>query len=124
MLDFPIYEDDSEAWFRNVVENHYEEARSRALSLLEDTTRNPTTGCMETPTIAVRKVRFRGRQVAAYRFIHCVLSREVASRDVVVRHRCHHRRCINPEHLELGTQADNKRDDWERWAGGVDYDWL
>ena len=62
--------------------------------------------------------------MAAYRFIHCVLSREAASRDLVVRHRCHRRRCVNPEHLELGTQADNKRDDWEHWAGGVDYDWL
>ena len=62
--------------------------------------------------------------MAAYRFIHCVLSRKVASRHLVVRHHCHHRRCVNPEHLELGTQADNKRDDWEHWAGGVDYDWL
>lgn len=44
--------------------------------------------------------------------------------DRVVRHRCHNRLCINPEHLALGTQADNKRDDWENWAGGVDFDLL
>jgi hypothetical protein len=31
---------------------------------------------------------------------------------------------VNPAHLELGTQADNKRDDWEHWAGGVDFDLL
>ena len=118
-----IYEDDSEQWFRDVFENHEEEARQRALSLLEQGVHRET-GCIETGTQAPRKVRFHGRQLTAYRFIHCVLTREIASKDHVVRHRCHNRLCINPQHLILGSQADNKRDDWENWAGSVDYDWL
>ena len=118
-----FYEDESEAWLRDVIENHYEEARERALSLLEKTVRDEN-GCMVTDTAEPRKVRFRCRQLYGYRFVHCVLERRPASRDEVIRHRCHNRRCLNPDHLEPGTQADNKRDDWALWSDGVDPDFL
>ena len=42
----------------------------------------------------------------------------------VVRHRCANRLCINLEHLELGGQGDNKRDDWDHCANGIDFDLL
>lgn len=32
----------------------------------------------------------------------------------VVRHKCDNRPCINPDHLETGTRADNNRDTAER----------
>ncbi|SDJ39010.1 HNH endonuclease [Lutimaribacter saemankumensis] len=121
--NFPFLEDDSEVWFRDVIENHLEEARQRALSLTEDA-REDDRGCLVTDTEKPRKVRFRGRQVDAYRFIYCVLNQAIASRDHVIRHRCHNRLCINPDHLEIGSQADNKRDDWANWAYGVDPDLL
>jgi hypothetical protein len=31
--------------------------------------------------------------------------------DDVVRHRCNNRRCINPEHLEIGSRGENLQDE-------------
>jgi len=40
-------------------------------------------------------------------------------KGLVVRHHCDHRACINPEHLAVGTQADNVADMMVRgrWGG-------
>jgi hypothetical protein len=35
-------------------------------------------------------------------------------KDRVVRHTCDNCKCLNPDHLVLGTQADNMADMWER----------
>lgn len=51
-------------------------------------------------------------------------NREIASRDHVIRHRCHNRLCVNPRHLQIGSQQDNKHDDWAHWAYGTDPDYL
>ena len=32
-------------------------------------------------------------------------------KGMLVRHICHNRKCINPEHLQLGTHQDNRNDD-------------
>ena len=118
-----FYEDDSQIWLRDILENHYEEALSRAHSLLSASARDEN-GCWVLGTQGRPKTRFRGRQVSAARFVYCVLTQRVVGRSTVVRHRCHNRRCVNPDHLVEGSVADNKRDDWEYWANGVDYDLL
>ena len=32
------------------------------------------------------------------------------SKNLVVRHKCNNKLCVNPKHLEAGTQLENKRD--------------
>ncbi|MFZ0097555.1 MAG: HNH endonuclease, partial [Gemmobacter sp.] len=71
-----------------------------------------------------RRVRFRGRQLPAYRFIFCILNSVVAGYDDVVRHRCNNRRCINPDHLKLGSRGENLQDERDFSANGVDFGLL
>ena len=106
---------------QDVLDNHYEEALARANSLLAEVEQDPITGCLPTPTQEPRKVRFRGVQLEAYRFIYCVAEGVALPWSIVVRHRCHNRTCINPHHLSRGNRRDNKHDDWTRAAYGVDH---
>jgi HNH endonuclease len=117
------YADESQQWFSFVFAQHREGARSRALSLVAEGSLVET-GCIETPTLDPRKVRFMGRQLPAYRFIFCVLNEVAAGYDDVVRHRCNNRRCINPEHLEIGSRGENLQDERDFSANGVDFGLL
>ena len=117
------YADETQQWFSVVFANHLEGARSRAFSLVAEGS-VVETGCIETPTLDARKVRFMGRQLPAYRFIFCVLNEVRAGYDDVVRHRCNNRRCINPEHLEIGSRGENLQDEREFSANGVDFSLL
>ena len=56
--------------------------------------------------------------------IFCILQEVVAGYDDVVRHRCNNRRCINPEHLELGSRGENLQDEREFAANGVGFGLL
>lgn len=57
-------------------------------------------------------VTWEGRTIGAHRATYCrVRNLRLADlRGLVVRHRCDNPACINPNHLELGTHAQNMRD--------------
>jgi hypothetical protein len=55
------------------------------------------------------QTRYEGRTQNAHRVAYKLLVGPISD-DLVVRHRCKHRHCVNPEHLETGTREDNEAD--------------
>ena len=57
-----------------------------------------------------RKLSYRGRVLSLPRLVlQRKLGRQVRE-DEDTRHMCHNRACVNPEHLETGSQSDNMQD--------------
>lgn len=59
------------------------------------------------------RIYVAGNGIAVHRFSWVLLHGPIPE-GLVVRHRCDVPNCVNPEHLELGTPADNNRDKVER----------
>jgi len=58
--------------------------------------------------------RFNGRTGSAHRFAWMLANQQLIPDGQVVRHWCDTPACVNPDHLELGTQQDNVNDMLER----------
>ena len=55
--------------------------------------------------------RFRFRRLMAHRVSWCLATGNPYPKpEVIIRHKCDNPTCVNPEHLEEGTQSDNMRD--------------
>ena len=50
------------------------------------------------------------RLVNVHRYAYTVFFGQEIPEGLVVRHICHNKRCINPDHLRIDTQAANMRD--------------
>ena len=59
--------------------------------------------------LALQKQRRKWRPHAAHRLSWYFFRGTIPS-GLVIRHKCHNRGCVNPEHLLIGTQKDNIHD--------------
>jgi Zinc-binding loop region of homing endonuclease len=103
----------SRDYWTNVFEAHADDALERVAGLLQEA-KLRSDGCMVLGGKTPRKVKFKGGRKYAYQFVHTVLSAMEASYQDVVRHTCHNRNCIRPDHLIGGTRAQNYQDERER----------
>lgn len=57
----------------------------------------------------VKRYYAKVKHIPTHRYIYEELFGEIP-KDMEVMHKCDNRKCINPEHLTLGTHADNMKD--------------
>ena len=78
-------------------------------------------GCWELKTHDKPKtVTVNGTTDYAYRFTPMVLNAELMGEREVVRHLCHNRACVCPDHLVIGSYQQNTQDEDERRYAGRD----
>jgi hypothetical protein len=63
----------------------------------------------------------RPRRLYTHRVAYALANGDFLADNLVVRHTCDNRACIEPTHLVTGTTADNNADTIERWRGDVPY---
>ena len=78
-------------------------------------------GCWELKTHhKPQTITINGFSDLAYRFIPIVLNAELMGDREVVRHLCHNRACVCPDHLVIDSYKQNTQDDAERKYAGRD----
>jgi hypothetical protein len=82
----------------------------------------PNSGCwLWTSTVSTRGYglfKLDRRQQFAHRVAWSLANDREIPQGLVVRHRCDTPTCVNPDHLELGTHADNAKDRDSRGHNG------
>lgn len=56
------------------------------------------------------RLRFNSKPMSAHRVVWFLTYGVMPSDDLLVRHSCDNRKCVNPKHLSLGTHKDNAQD--------------
>jgi hypothetical protein len=86
------------------------------------------TGCWNITSHRVHKstgytdIDIKGKRYRVHRAVYISINGEIPE-GKIIRHKCHNKRCMNPNHLLIGTKKDNTQDMLRakresRWANG------